>query len=93
MASSSVKVDLNRATIAAYTRGQHGVGAAVRAQAEPILATARAIAPVETGAYRNSLTATEEVLGGQLEVRIGATVPYAIYVEADSGTMARSLGA
>ena len=56
---------------------------------EKVERRAKATAPVETGDYRNHITA--QVVGD--EVRIGSTSKHAIYVEADTGNMVRALDA
>lgn len=57
-----------------------------------VLQSAKSQAPVETGAYRDSIalrvTTTDRVV-----VQVVATVPYAVYVESDRGVLVRALSA
>lgn len=66
------------------------VRAALRARAEEVAATARANAPVETGAYRDSITVVSATTDRAVE-RVAATAPHAHLVEARTGNLARSL--
>lgn len=69
-----------------------GVRADLRRRAERSVESARASAPVDTGRYRDSIQAwdgTETTAYG----RYGSDVDYAIYVEADTGNLARALDA
>lgn len=61
-------------------------------RAERALAAARASAPVDTGSYRASLHIEQDTTDRAV-VRVVAGVPYAIIVEADTGTLARALDA
>lgn len=88
----SVRTELNRAAIEAFLNRQGR--RALDAPAQRILARARTTAPVRSGAYRAGLTINQaQTSNGRPEVRIGSTVPYAPFVEADTGNLARALGA
>lgn len=60
---------------------------AVAYHGERISATAKGIAPVDSGDYRDSIHVERD---GD-EVRVVADVDYSVYVEADSGTLARAV--
>ena len=84
-----------------FTPNESGVGdlldssdmfAMLRSRAEAVLAAARASAPVETGAYRDSLHLVEDTTDRAV-VHIAADVPYAMIVESRTGTLARALDA
>ena len=61
------------------------------AYGERVASAAQSTAPVLTGAYRASIH-TEDAPDGK-GVRVVADVRYAIYVEADTGNLTRSLDA
>lgn len=61
-------------------------------RADRALTAARASAPVATGSYRASLHIEHDTTDRAV-VRVVASVPYAINVEADTGTLARALDA
>lgn len=69
------------------------VGDHLRDLAESVLDRARSTAPVKSGAYRASLRVEDDVVDDAQVARVVADVPYAIYVEADTGTLARALDA
>lgn len=69
-----------------------GVRADLNARAERAAAEARAMAPVETGAYRASIL-TMGATTDRAVARYGADVDYALDVEAKTGTLVRALGA
>jgi hypothetical protein len=54
---------------------------------------AKASAPVESGDYRDSIHTETERQGNLTAVKVVADVPYAMYVEAATGNLARSLDA
>lgn len=64
----------------------------LRPLAEKVLAQARATAPVDSGAYRDSLH-IEEYVTDRASARVVASVPYAMVVEANTGNLARALDA
>ena len=73
-----------------------GVEADLQRRAVPVLAAARATAPVESGAYRESLTSWSETHTGRssrVAVHVGATVDYGVAVEGAHGTLSRALDA
>lgn len=67
-----------------------GVAQEMEERGERVAAAARATAPVASGAYRDSIEVVSRPEGG---VNIEASVRYAIFVEADTGTLARALDA
>lgn len=69
-----------------------GVRAEVNRVANPVLAAAQAGAPVESGAYRGSLH-IEEATTDRAGAHVVASVSYAVFVEARTGNLARSLDA
>lgn len=69
-----------------------GVRAEVARRADAVAAAARAIAPVDTGAYQQSITRVSVTTDRAVE-RVAATVRYARVVEAKTGTLARALNA
>lgn len=90
MARSFFGFKLNHAGVQALLDGAQGVDSLVRGEAEKVAAAARSNAPVASGAYRDSIH-LEETHTDRLVVRVVADVPYAMNVEADHGTLARSL--
>ena len=76
--------------IQSYLDGDHGVSGMVRGRAEDVASRARSSAPVDTGAYRDSIH-LEETHTDRLVVRVVADVDYAMVVEANTGNLARSL--
>lgn len=89
MARSTVKV--NGGTIQEYLDGKHGVEQKIGQEAAEVADRARANAPVDSGAYRDSIH-VETSHTDRMVKRVVADVPYAMVVEARDGTMARSLG-
>jgi len=59
-------------------------------KAESVLAAAKASAPVASGAYRDSLHIEQDTTD-RVVVRVVADVPYALLVEANTGTLSRAL--
>lgn len=88
MARSTFK--LNHAGIQSYLDGNHGVSEMLHAKAEEVASRAKSSAPVDSGAYRDSIH-LEEDRTDRLVVRVVADVDYAMVVEADTGNLARSL--
>jgi len=81
---------LNHEGIQEYLDGKHGVERVLEGEAEERLQRARTNAPVDTGAYRDSLH-IETVHTDRMVKRIVADVDYALEVEANTGNLARSL--
>ena len=71
--------------IGAQLKLEPTMGAVLLAEAEEVAAEAKRIAPVETGAYRDSLRAEGGIEGSSFVGRVLSDVPYAAYVE--FGTM------
>lgn len=84
------KVKLNHGGIQSYLDGDHGVEALLDAQAEESASRARASAPVDSGEYLASIH-VETDRTDRMVKRVVADVPYAMVVEANTGTLARSL--
>lgn len=61
-------------------------------KAEAVLAAAKSIAPVESGAYRDSLTIVQDTTD-RAAVRVTSSLDYAMVVEARTGTLSRALDA
>lgn len=68
-----------------------GVEAYLRGKAEPVLAAAKSSAPVDTGAYRDSLR-IEIDHTDRVVARVVSDVDHAMVVEADTGNLTRALG-
>lgn len=88
MARSQIKI--NHSQIQSYLDGDHGVEAKLEEQAQEALSRAQSSAPVESGAYRDSLHIETEHTDRMVK-RVVADVPYALVVEANTGNLARSL--
>ena len=89
------RTKLNSSEIQKMLNGEgrySGVRDDLRDRAERVLSAAQAAAPVDTGAYQASLEVTEDTTD-RAAVRVGASVPYAMVVEADRGVLARALDA
>lgn len=65
---------------------------ALTQKAEAVADTARASAPVASGAYRDSIRVEQDTTD-RAAVRVIADVPHALIVEANTGTLARALDA
>jgi hypothetical protein len=87
---AKARIKLNSAGIQSYLDGGGGVDALLQAEAEERAARARANAPVASGAYRDSIHVETDHTDRMVK-RVVADVPYAMVVEANTGTMARSL--
>lgn len=81
---------LNSSGIQSYLDGDHGVESMLEAEAEERADRARLNAPVASGAYRDSIHVETDHTDRMVK-RVVADVPYAMVVEANHGTMARSL--
>lgn len=88
MARTGIK--LNSAGIQSYLDGGGGVEAVLEAEAQQAAERARANAPVASGAYRDSIHVETDHTDRMVK-RVVADVDYAMVVEANTGTMARSL--
>lgn len=64
--------------------------AALQGPAQTILARAKASAPVDTGAYRDSLHIDEDRTD-RVVLRVGSNLDYAVAIQADTGHLARTL--
>lgn len=86
-----VKVVPHPPAIAAMLRSED-----IRATIEPavfaVLTAARASAPVLTGAYKDGLGVESDTADTVVE-RVGSSVRYAPFVEADTGNLLRALDA
>lgn len=74
-------------------RGRRDVGEALQDRMKKVHEAAYADAPVVSGEYRASLRTELVDNGGVQSARVVAGVPYAIYVEAEHGTLSRALDA
>lgn len=81
---------LNSRGIQALLDGANGVEDMLDAEAEKVASSARSNAPVASGAYRDGIH-VETAHTDRMVKRVVADVPYAMVVEADNGTLARSL--
>lgn len=88
---SKVRIDLSHAGMAALLKSD-AVRDELKSRAEKVLAQARESAPVETGAYRDSLTIVEDTTD-RAAVRVTSTAPHGFIVEAATGNLARALDA
>ena len=61
-------------------------------RAERVAAAARASAPVESGAYRDSITVVQDSTD-RAAVRVTSTAPHGFTVEAATGNLSRALDA
>ena len=68
-----------------------GVRGALTSYAGPILARAKASAPVDTGQYRASLRIIQTTTDRAV-VRVGSSDPKAMLVESRTGNLARAVG-
>lgn len=88
MTSSTLRI--NHSEIQSYLDGGHGVEAMLDAPAERALSAAQASAPVESGAYRDSLRVETDHTDRMVK-RVVSDVDYALVVEANTGNLARAL--
>lgn len=70
-----------------------GVQRFLHERAERAAAAARSSAPVDTGAYRDSIRVQDQTHPSRVVSRVVADVPYAMVVESKTGNLARSLDA
>lgn len=85
------KVTLNSGGMRALLNDP-GVAADLARRISPVLNAAKAVAPVASGAYRDSLH-IEAAVTDRVVARVVADVPYAVGVEAQTGNLARALDA
>lgn len=90
MAAGFSRLKLNHGGIQSYLDGGHGVEGMLDAKAEEVAATAKSGAPVDSGAYRDSIH-VETAHTDRMVKRVIADVDYAMKIEADTGNLARSL--
>jgi len=90
MTSSLFGFKLKSPGIQALLDGANGVEAMLDAEAEKVASAARSNAPVASGAYRDSIH-VETAHTDRIVKRVVADVNYAMVVEANNGTLARSL--
>lgn len=89
--ASGIRVTLNHAGMGALLKSD-AVRDGLTARAEQALAAAQASAPVESGAYRDSLHLEQDTTDRAV-VRVVSDVDYAMVVEANTGNLARALDA
>lgn len=87
---AKARVTLHSAGVADVLKGRK-TRDLLRAHAERVASAARSSAPVETGAYRESIH-VEDVTTDRAVARVVASAPHAHLVEARVGTLARALG-
>lgn len=87
---AGARIKLNSRGIQHYLDGGGGVDALLEGEAQQRAERARSNAPVESGAYRDSIHVETDHTDRMVK-RVVADVPYAMVVEANTGTMARSL--
>lgn len=85
------KITLNHAGIAEVLKSA-GVRDELTRRMERVLDQAKATAPVDTGAYRDSLH-IEQVTHDRAVVRVVSDTDHSLEVEADHGTLSRALDA
>lgn len=100
MGTEMGRVKLNSATMSSILGGGMGMDSILAADANRIAAQARALAPVDTGAYRDSIrvqaVTRSERRGKRRVYQViagGGPVDYARQVEAANSVMAKALGA
>jgi hypothetical protein len=64
--------------------------AALQGPAQTVLAHAKATAPVDSGAYRDSLRIVEDHTD-RIVLRVGSSLDYANVIQANTGHLARSI--
>lgn len=83
------RVEMNsRGVIEVYAE----VRTALRGHAARVAARARSTAPVDTGAYRDSIHVEDATLDGVPAVIVVADAPHSGIVEATTGNLSRALG-
>ena len=91
MAKPVTKIKINKRAAAELLKSAE-VRAIVRPHAERVAARARSTAPVKTGKYRDEITVWDDTTDRAV-VRVGSRAPHAHLVEAETGNLARALGA
>lgn len=86
-----VKVKLNSPGMAALLKSA-ALQADLHARAERVAARARATAPVRSGAYAASIFVFDTVTDRAV-ARIATSAPHGLVVEANTGNLAKALGA
>jgi hypothetical protein len=86
------KIVLNHAGIASLLKSPE-VAAELHRRAERAAAAARASAPVKSGAYLAGIEVVDEVHKDRVVSRVYAKAPDSMFVEANTGNLARSLDA
>jgi hypothetical protein len=82
---------LNSASMAALLKSDE-VRAMLTEKAQPVLAAAQSTAPVRSGEYRGGLE-IQQATTDRAVVRVTATAPYSLAVEAKTGILSRALDA
>jgi len=86
------KVTIDRRSLNALM-GSPGVRATLKIQAERVASAARSGAPVDSGAYRDSIGVEDSETGiGWARERVVARAPHSHIVESRTGNLARALG-
>jgi len=86
-----VTFKLNYARVGQILHGDAGIDKALTSRAEKMLAVAKAIAPVKTGAYRASLHVETVQHPTRMVARIVASAPHAHLVERKNSVLAKAL--
>lgn len=86
----TTRFTLNHGEIQSYLDGGHGVEAMLEAHAQSVLGAAQGSAPVESGAYQDSLHIETDHTDRMVK-RVVADVDYALVVEANTGNLARAM--
>lgn len=86
-----VNIDWSRAGFNAIRNSPEMQGALLNI-AEGIAAKARASAPVDTGEYRDSITADVQPGATRAHARVTASARHAMKLESETGNLKRALG-
>lgn len=89
--SKAVRIEWNSDVTGQYRNEK--VSAMLKELAERVADTARATAPVDTGAYRGSIRVERGPSRQRVQWRVVADVEYARYVEARTGNLKKALKA
>lgn len=87
---ASTRIEWNDKTPEEILKSE-GVRAMLRRRAEAVAERAKANAPVETGAYRESIRVEDDTTDRAV-ARVVARAPHALLVEIETGNLARALG-
>jgi Bacteriophage HK97-gp10, putative tail-component len=83
---ATVKFDLDTGAVHVLLKSQGGeVGHDIERRGRAVLSRARALAPVKTGALRNSISMSMGSEGGEVSADISASAPYALFVHEGTG--------